>query len=76
MPRRPLRQITQPLDVPMMPFAVGGTALWAIAGLVMLLFRGELAAQGRTGWLWACLAGVIAGAVGSLTMHVRGRRRR
>ncbi len=58
----------------MMPFAVGGTVLWAVAGLILLVFRAQLA--GRTEWLWTCLAGVIAGVVGSLTMYLRARRRR
>ena len=76
MPRRPLRQITEPLEVPMMPFAVGGTVLWALAGVVMLFYRDELIAQGRSMWLWTCLAGLVSGLVGITTMHLRARRRR
>lgn len=60
----------------MMPFAVAGTALWAIAGLALLFFRDELVASGRTSWLWTCLAGVVAGLFGILTMHRRARRQR
>ncbi|HEX2417135.1 MAG TPA: DUF2530 domain-containing protein [Micromonosporaceae bacterium] len=60
----------------MMPFAIGGTVLWTAAGLVSLLYQEELAAQGRTMWLWTCLAGVIGGLVGCLVMHIRDRRRR
>jgi len=75
-PRTPLRQLTEPLDVPMMPFALGGTVVWALAGLVLLFFRDDLAADGHTSWLWTCLAGVIAGLCGVLTMYVRGRRQR
>jgi H+/Cl- antiporter ClcA len=75
-PRRPPRQLTEPLEVPMMPFAVGGTVLWAAAGLVLLLYREELVEQGRTMWLWTCLAGVIGGLLGSVVMHVRDRRHR
>lgn len=76
MPRRPLRQITEPFDVSMMPFAVGGTVLWTAAGLVLFLYREELEARGLTMWLWTCLAGVIGGLVGIVVMHVRDRRRR
>ncbi len=60
----------------MMPFAVGGTVLWTAAGLVLFLYREELAARGLTMWLWTCLAGVIGGLVGIVVMHVRDRRRR
>ncbi|MGH3662596.1 MAG: DUF2530 domain-containing protein [Micromonosporaceae bacterium] len=60
----------------MTPFAIGGTAVWALAGLVMLIFRDELVAQGRSMWLWTCLAGVITGMLGILTMHTRAKRRR
>lgn len=60
----------------MMPFAVTGTVVWAALGLVLLLYRDELAAQGRTMWLWTCLAGVIGGLIGILVMHLRARRRR
>ena len=76
MPRRPLRQITEPFDVSMMPFAVGGTVLWTAAGLVLFLYKEELEARGLTMWLWTCLAGVIGGLVGIVVMHVRDRRRR
>lgn len=60
----------------MMPFAVAGTALWAIAGLVLLFFRDELVGSGRTSWLWTCVAGVVAGLCGILSTHARGRRQR
>lgn len=60
----------------MMPFAVAGTVLWTAAGLVLFLYREELAARGLTMWLWTCLAGVIGGLVGIVVMHVRDRRRR
>lgn len=59
----------------MMPFAVTGTVLWVAAGLVLLLYREELASQGRTMWLWTCLAGAIGGLVGITVMHIRARRR-
>lgn len=76
MARRPLRQIAEPLEVPMMPFAVVGTVVWALAGLALLFYHDEFAAQGGSMWLWTCLAGVVSGLAGILTMHVRARRRR
>jgi hypothetical protein len=62
----------------MVPFAVGGLVGWAVAGLVLLLFRAELAANGHTGWLWICLAGFLLGFPGLAVMlrHDANRRRR
>jgi CHASE1-domain containing sensor protein len=62
----------------MVPFALGGTALWAVIGLVLLLFRDSLARQHRTDWLWICLAGFGFGLVGLAVMirHDANRRRR
>jgi hypothetical protein len=56
----------------MVPFALGGMAAFAIAG-VILLFAG-----GPTDWQWICLAGFLAGIPGLLTMlrHDANRRRR
>lgn len=62
----------------MVPFAIGGTAAWVIAGLVLLTQRGWLATHGHTWWLWMCLAGVLFGLLGWAMMvrHDRGRRAR
>jgi Protein of unknown function (DUF2530) len=69
----------EPLDPPMVPFAVVGTAAWAVAGLVLLGFRGWLSDHGHTDWLWTCLAGVLLGLVGTAFMirhdAIRARRR-
>jgi hypothetical protein len=59
----------------MIPFAVVGTAAWAVAGLVLLGFRGWLADHGHTGWLWTCLAGVLLGLVGTAFMIRHDARR-
>ena len=69
----------EPLDPPMVPFAVGGLVIFAVAGLGLLLFRGWLADHGRTNWLWICLAGFVIGLVGLATMlryDAQRRRRR
>jgi hypothetical protein len=68
----------RPLDPPMVPFAVGGIAIWAVLGLLALAFRDTLAAHGHTDWLWICVAGVAWGILGLFTMlrHDANRRRR
>ena len=62
----------EPLDPPMVPFAVGGMAAFALAGVVLLL------AGSPDDWLWICLAGFLWGIPGLLTMlrHDAHRRRR
>jgi hypothetical protein len=66
------------LDPPMVPFAVGGIAAWALAGLVLLPFRNWLDAHGHGSWLEICLAGFLWGFVGLAVMlrHDANRRRR
>jgi hypothetical protein len=62
----------------MVPFALGGMAAWAVAGLGLLAFRDELAANGHEHWLKICLAGFLLGIPGLLVMlrHDANRRRR
>lgn len=62
----------------MVPFAVGGIIVWAVAGLVLLLLRGWLRDHGHTNWLWICLAGFLWGFPGLAVMlrHDRHRRAR
>lgn len=60
----------------MVPFAVGGIVVWAVAGLVLLLFRGWLRDSGHTDWLWICLAGFLWGFPGLAVMIRHDRRRR
>ncbi len=71
----PLRQL-KPLDPPTVPFAIGGMAIWAVVGLVLLGFHSTLTAHGHTDWLWICLAGFLAGFPGLATMIVHDRHRR
>jgi hypothetical protein len=70
-PQRPLA----PLDPPTVPFAIGGIVLWAIIGLVLLLFRNTLSAHGHTDWLWICLAGFILGFPGWYVVYRHDRHR-
>jgi hypothetical protein len=64
----------QPLDPPMVPFAVAGIVVWAVVGLVVLLFFRE----GHENWLWTCLAGFLWGFPGLAVMirHDANRRAR
>ncbi|MGW0432312.1 DUF2530 domain-containing protein [Micromonospora sp. NPDC003197] len=69
----------QPLDPPMVPFAIAGITAWAVAGLVLLIFfRDWLTEQGHENWLWTCLAGFLLGFPGLAVMlrHDANRRRR
>ena len=62
-------QPVKPLDPPMTPLAIGGIALWAIAGVVLWI------AGAPSSWVWICVAGVIVGIPGWLTMRVHDRNR-
>lgn len=69
----------EPLDPPMVPFALAGIAAWALAGLVLLVFfRDWLTAHDHQDWLWTCLAGFLWGFPGLAVMmrHDANRRRR
>jgi hypothetical protein len=68
----------KPLDPPMVPFAVGGIALWLIAVLIMLPFRDELAAHGHGSWFGIAIAGAVWGIPGLsfMVVHDVNRRRR
>jgi hypothetical protein len=62
----------EPLDPPMVPFALGGMAAFAVAAPIIWL------AGGPSMWLWVCLAGFLLGIPGLLVMlrHDANRRRR
>ncbi len=62
----------------MLPFALGGTGVWALIGLVLLPFRHPPATTGHGSWLWICLAGFLVGLGGIAIMarHDAHRRRR
>ena len=62
----------------MVPFAIGGIALFGIAALALMPFRDRLDAAGHGSWLAICVAGMLWGLPGLATMvvHDRNRRRR
>jgi hypothetical protein len=68
----------EPLDPPMVPFALAGLGAFLLAGIVGLIFRDWLADHGHTDWLWICLGGFLVGLPGLATMirHDRHRRAR
>ncbi len=75
MSRRPRRPAPEPLDVDAVRVVTAGTVLWAVAGLVLLVFAREwLADTDRTWWLWTCAAGAGLGVLG--VWYCRRRRDR
>lgn len=55
----------KPVDADGVAAVAIGTAAWAVAGLVLVLFfRSELAADGNSWWLWVCLVGFGLGLIG------------
>ncbi|MCZ3389095.1 MAG: DUF2530 domain-containing protein [Actinomycetia bacterium] len=69
----PDRQV-EPLDVDAVRTAQVGTALWAVALVATLMARNTLADEGRTWWIWTCVAGLVLGVVGLLVTTRRRRR--
>jgi hypothetical protein len=66
------RRELRPIDLPMVPFAVAGLIIWALAGLVLL------AADAPGNWIRICVAGFLIGLPGLVTMirHDANRRAR
>lgn len=60
-----------PLDPPMVPFALGGIAVWLVALLVTIPFRDT-----HESWFWICVAGLLWGIPGLLTMLRHDARRK
>jgi hypothetical protein len=69
-------EVPEPLELPLVPFAIAGMALWALAGLILLPFHGTLAEHGHTNWLWICLAGFLIGFPGLAVMIRHDAHRR
>ena len=69
-----LRRLT-PLDPPMVPFAVAGTVLWLVLGLILLALRPTLAAGGNEEWPIICFTGAGLGLIGIAIMAVHDHNR-
>ena len=70
----PPKAHVEPLDVDAVRTVQIGTVLWAVALVVSLVARDALQDEGRTWWIWTCVAGVALGLLG-LVITVRRRRR-
>lgn len=66
------------LDLPMVPFAVGGMIVWVVALVILLPMRSSLAAHGHEDWITICWVGLLLGLPGLALMarHDANRRRR
>lgn len=64
MARRPQRPSPEPPDLDAVPVVVGGTALWALVGIGLLLFARDWVTDGHEWLLWTCAAGVFLGLLG------------
>jgi hypothetical protein len=71
------RPTPEPLEADVVRIVIVGTSLWFAAFLVLLPFRGRLAAGGHEYWLWTCLAGGVLGLFGLLlAVRAAAARRR
>ena len=61
-----------PLEVDILRVVVVGTALWAVALVVLLLLGDRVAPV----WKWTCVAGIALAAVGIGIMRWQGQLRR
>jgi hypothetical protein len=65
---RPLHPAPPPLQVDTVRVVLAGTALWAVA-LVVLLLLGDRV--DRT-WVWTCVAGIVLAGLGIALMRWQG----
>jgi ABC-type nickel/cobalt efflux system permease component RcnA len=54
----------KPLDLSGIPSVITGIVAWAVAFVVVLIFRDELKKDGLDWWLWVTVAGVGLGLIG------------
>jgi hypothetical protein len=54
----------KPLDLSGIPTVITGIVAWAVAFVVLLIFRDELKKDGLEWWLWVALAGFGLGWIG------------
>jgi multidrug transporter EmrE-like cation transporter len=66
---RPTKQAPPPLQVDTARVVLAGTALWAIA-LVVLLFLGDRVDRL---WTWTCVAAIVLAVLGLGVMRLQGQ---
>jgi hypothetical protein len=54
----------KPLDLSGIPSVLTGIGLWAVAFVVVLIFRDQLKENGLDWWLWVTVAGFGLGLIG------------
>ena len=64
----------RPLDENGITATVIGTALFAVATLVLLILRSRLDASGRGWWIWVGACGVLLGLIGYAYCRRRAAR--
>jgi hypothetical protein len=77
-PQQPTQKQLTPPDPPMVPFVLGGMAIWLVLGLIFLIVRPTLAEHGNEGWIAICFAGILVAlpGLGLMLVHDHNRRRR
>jgi hypothetical protein len=70
----PERRVVEPLEVDAVVVVTAGTALWAVALVVLVLLHGTLDRHGAGWWVWAAVAGIGLGLIG-LSMAIPRRAR-
>jgi hypothetical protein len=66
---RPAKQAPPPLRVDTVRVVLAGTALWAVALVVVLLLGDRL----DRAWTWTCVAGIALAGVGLGVMRIQGQ---
>lgn len=74
--RRPLRPPPEPLQVDAVRVVAWGTALWAVAVIVLVIFSARLAESGDLIWLWSAVSGLLLGLLGLRLCILRRRQDR
>jgi Protein of unknown function (DUF2530) len=66
---RPAKQAPPPLRVDTVRVVLAGTALWAVALVVVLSLGDRL----DRAWAWTCVAGIALAGVGLGVMRIQGQ---
>jgi Protein of unknown function (DUF2530) len=68
----PSKQAPPPLQVDTVRVVLAGTALWAVALVVLLLLGDRVDPM----WTWTCVAAIALAALGLWVMRLQGQLRR